>query len=238
MSSLAQLAGAVFSGARSDVGPLSLEIRAGDTIAVIGKSGSGKTLLLRGLAGLAPLREGSARVVMRKDTSGRHHPDVGLAFQRGALLAEQSVLQNVALAAIARGLDSPQDRAAEALCAVGLQDAADLLPAALSGGMRHRVGLARALCASAPLILCDDVTAGLDPCTATEVVAALLRACERSGRALVVTSHDVDTVLRFIPRVLLLDKGAVAFSGDAPGLRQTAYQAFAPVTTTAAGSAP
>ena len=175
------------------LGPLSFAVADGAMLCVLGRAGSGKSLLLRALAGLVPVEGAVAR-------AGRP----ALQFQRDGLADDESVLDNVARACTARGLSDALDRARAALAHVGLAGKEHAAPRRLSGGQRRRVGLARALAVDAPLLLLDDPTAGLDPHTADEVAALF---SPRPGRVVVVATHDVDGLARRATHTLLLDAG-------------------------------
>jgi ABC-type transporter Mla maintaining outer membrane lipid asymmetry ATPase subunit MlaF len=189
------------------VGPLDLVVEAGDVVAVVGKALSGKSLLLRAIAGLMP--PGAVR--------GEVHVDapVGFVFQRDALDGDETVFDNVVVCAraadrVADRVESgdPVARAQAALAAVGLSGAVHQKPRALSGGMRRRVGIARALVATPRVLLCDDPTAGLDPQTGAEVLA-LLTAKTPDGKrpALLIATHDIDGVLPRCSRTVVLRTG-------------------------------
>lgn len=186
------------------LGPLHFELRTGGALAVLGTAGSGKSLLLAALAGLVPhtgelVREGLLAMV----------------FQRDALDDSVTAVENVVLAARARGIPDPEEAARAALTRVGLGDDLHKLPRALSGGMRRRVGIARALAVSPDVLLADDPTAGLDPETAHEVLALLLGS---SARSVVIATQDVDVVLPRVQAALVLDNGKQAWLGNPESL--------------------
>jgi ABC-type multidrug transport system ATPase subunit len=218
-------------GARA--GPFELELEPGQSWALVGPAGSGKSLLMSALVGLADVSAG--RVHIGGDALDREAPaaarrHVGFCFQRDALLADETVLANVLVGVRARGLvDEAEARARAALEDVGLSAAADRFVRELSGGMRRRLGLARALACDPDVLLCDDVTAGLDPLTAGEVLDRLL-APVRAGRACaLLTAHDVDAVLPRTDGVTVLDEGAVAYHGPVADLAShERLSAFAP----------
>jgi len=201
------------------LGPVSLQVAPGAMLAVVGTTGAGKTVLCKLLCGLHALHSG--RIVV--DEAERTADDgdlnvfqrkVGLSFQQGALVEELSAFENVALVARCRGVDDVDGKTHEALHAVGLADEGNLLPSELSGGMRRRVGLARAMVSDPALLVLDDVTAGLDPRTGHEVMQFVKRAHQSRGCATVLTTHDVDVVLPFVDDVLLLEGGNVGYVGS------------------------
>lgn len=218
------------------LGPLSFAVDAGQTLAIVGRSGAGKTLLLRTLVGLTPLEAGRIRVAdvvldagpPSAATLRQLRTHVGMSFQRGALLDDESVFENVRLA----NLGGDEEDVTRALRSVGLANAGAKLPGALSGGMRRRVGLARALVNATSVLLCDDVTAGLDPSTGASAFDKIQAvSCERKI-ALVVTTHDVDVVLPRADTVLVLKDGKGVYLGP-PSKMHAAVDAapFAPIAT-------
>lgn len=206
------------------LGPIDLAVEPGSLTSIIGPTGAGKSLLLYALAGLHPSK-GEAWIAgqrLESHTIDGLRPCIGLSFQRDALALEMTAAQNVALAARRSSQGSPlteeetAQRTQRALELVGLEHAGHKLPSELSGGMRRRVGLARALATGAPLLLLDDATAGLDPSTAAEVLERVLGAAQERPAAVVLVTADVDTALPRSSQILLLEHGHVAFCG-APG---------------------
>ncbi len=185
------------------VGPVGFSVGRGAWLALLGRSGAGKSTLLRAIAGLAPLVSGTVSI----------DGALALAFQRHALPDDATVLQIVARAAANRGLDGATERARSVLHDVGLGPHADKVPRMLSGGMRRRAGLARALVVEPAVLLCDDPTAGLDPATTREILDLILRHAARA--AVVVATQDVDAVVPRATRAIVLDRGRVTFD-DAP----------------------
>ncbi len=233
MPAVLELRGVVVSGAGGfQVGPVDFTLAKGECAAVLGRAGAGKSLLLSGLVGLLPLAAGEVRVGgvrLVPDTLDEVRRRVGFCFQRDALLDDESALENVRVAVRARGLDDADRRAREALSAVGLGGAFESFPAELSGGMRKRLGIARALACDPALLLGDAVTAGLDPSTAAEVLARLFARVRSRDMAAVIVTHDVDAVLPRSDLVLVLDAGRVAYQGAAGGLSAiAALEPFAP----------
>ncbi|MCW7946703.1 ABC transporter ATP-binding protein [Streptomyces hygroscopicus] len=164
-----------------------LQIAAGDRLAVVGPSGSGKSSLLHLLAGLEQPTSGS---VTRSASLGPY--DIGLVFQGDSLIPALSVVENAALPLVLANRTEREARQA-ALAALDLVDAADLadrLPEEISGGQAQRVAAARVLAQSPRLILADEPTGRLDHATGAHVLNALLTAADRTGAALVVTTHD------------------------------------------------
>jgi len=178
------------------LGRLSRAFPAGSRTVFWGPAGSGKTTALKCLAGLTPPTTGTVRWsgqdLKRMDpaTRRRLRASMAMVFQSDALFDSSTVLENVTLPLVRRGVAraEAERRALEVLATVGLERAAPLYPAALSGGMRKRVGLARALVAQPRVLLADDPLAGLDPVTAAKV-AALLNALP-GDRTLIVAQAE------------------------------------------------
>jgi phospholipid/cholesterol/gamma-HCH transport system ATP-binding protein len=201
------------------LGPVDVALPVGRALALVGGPGAGKSLFLSALAGLVPSTSQALTIPGA----------VGMIFQRDALDDGRSALDNVALAAAARGKDDPRGRARRALEGVGLGEHVDKLPRSLSGGMKKRVGIARALVVEPALLLADDPTAGLDPDTAREILALFVEGEQATKRCLVIATQDVDVVLPRVHEVLALDDGQVAWRGPPAGL-EGAWSPFAPRT--------
>ena len=178
---------------------VSLQIRAGEYIAVLGRSGSGKSTLLNVIAGLDRASAGSVRVA-GGDLSGMSEnamalwrgANVGVVFQFFQLLPTLTVVENIILAMefvgkVAGGLRRP--RALELLQLVGLSDQANKLPSTLSGGQQQRAAIARALANDPPIVLADEPTGNLDSETAADINALFERLIGQ-GKTLVVVTHD------------------------------------------------
>ncbi|WP_217547341.1 ABC transporter ATP-binding protein [Streptomyces sp. GbtcB6] len=172
-----------------------LEIRAGDRLAVVGPSGSGKSSLLHLLAGLEQPTSGTV-------TRALGPYDIGLVFQGDSLIPALDVAENTALPLVLT--DRPEGEARLcALAALALVDAADLadrLPEEISGGQAQRVAAARVLAQAPRLILADEPTGRLDHATGARVLDALLTAADHTGAALVVTTHDPAVAARLTVR--------------------------------------
>ena len=188
-------------GLRHILRGVSLSVQAGEIVALMGASGSGKTTILRCVAGLE-----------RPDSGTITAERLGLVFQFHCLFEHLTALENVVLAPVHV---AGRDRAASARAAhvlleeLGVAHRAGALPRELSGGEAQRVAIARALAMDPPLLLMDEPTASLDPARRLEL-AATLTALARGGRALVLTSHDEEFVERTGARVIRLVDGAVA----------------------------
>ena len=217
-----------------ELGPISAVLAPGEALGLVGQTGAGKSLLLRSIAGLSPLLAGHLHWPrLHADARAAHkRPRIGLAFQRDALLANEDALENVALAARGLGLSTPQERAWQILRDFDLQGAAHKFPAELSGGMRRRVGLARALVVAPHLLLCDDTTAGLDPATEAEILEHIFSYLTQTNAALIFATHSLDAVLPSMRRVGILVEGKLAFVGSPSTLATNkTWAAFAPLVS-------
>lgn len=191
-------------GPREILGGVDLHADTGEVVAVMGLSGSGKTSLLRIIAGLDARDAGEIRA-----------EKTGMVFQFHYLFEHLSAIDNVMLAPlrVQRLAPAPARGRAQALLdQLGVGHRAHALPRELSGGEAQRVAIARALAVDPPLLLLDEPTASLDPARRNDL-GLILEELARSGRALVMASHDDDFVLHFATRVVVLADGAVVEQG-------------------------
>ena len=205
---------------------IDLRLRRGETWGLVGPGASGKSVLLKLICGL--LRPDSGAVVLG-DQPIQTLPEaelrpirarMGMLFQAGALFDFMTVLENVAFPLVRAGCPRVEahERAATRLRQVGLCGSEGKLPSALSGGMKKRVGIARASIADPEIVIYDDPTAGLDPVT-TSKIHELLRAHQQStGATVVVVSSDVDGLRRFAGRMAMLHDGRLRYDGPARGM--------------------
>ena len=188
---------------------LDLEVGPGEIVVVLGHSGCGKSTLLRAVSGLIRPMTGDLESDGRRVTAP--HADRALVFQEDALLPWRSARRNVELALALQGVARRERRrrAAEWLERVGLTRYADRLPGQLSGGMRQRVQLARAL-AGAPAVLCMDEPFGaLDAQTRASMQALLIEVWQASGCTVVFVTHDVDEAFTLADRIVVLGREGV-----------------------------
>lgn len=201
---------------------LDLEVEQGETFAVMGMSGVGKSTLLKCISGLlrptggevivdgvdiARLSETRVREIRRK---------IGMVFQYAALFDSMNVFENVAFGLRRhRRMSERELRAAvvERLALVGLSGTEKLMPAQLSGGMQKRVGLARALALDPPILLYDEPTTGLDPITAATISELIVRMRDQLGVTSVVVSHDIELIKRVANRIGMLHRGKIITAG-------------------------
>jgi phospholipid/cholesterol/gamma-HCH transport system ATP-binding protein len=207
---------------------ISLEVLRGETLAILGGSGCGKSTLLRSVIGaLAPDR-GSVELFGRDvytaddETMGRLRKRFGVLFQSGALFNSMTVGDNIAL--ILRehtSLDEEMIRiiVKMKLELVGLRDAEALMPSQLSGGMRKRVGLARALALDPELMLYDEPGAGLDPVVKAVVETLIMDLSRTLGVTSVVVTHHMDTAFRIADQMVMIHGGKVIAAGSPEDFR-------------------
>ena len=219
--------------ARPVLQDVSLHVGDAETVAVVGESGTGKSTLLRLILALQPPDHGVVRV-MGADINRVGVPElrairaqIGMVFQGAALFDSLTTFENVAFALREHGTLSDTEirtRVRETLELLDLDpdEVSATLPAQLSGGMRKRVGIARAVAPRPKLLLYDEPTAGLDPLT-SETVTALMQRLQKELRVTsVIVSHDIRAMLRIADRIALLHDGAFAFLGDADAMRSSA----------------
>lgn len=199
---------------------LSLTVQRGEILALVGGSGTGKTVLLRQMLGLLHPARGSVTVLGRPalEMGGQGAASrVGMLFQHGALFSAFNVLDNVAFALREQGTlpaELVRDAALVKLQMVGLKpEHATRMPADLSGGMIKRVALARALIMDPPLLLLDEPTAGLDPNGADEFCELVRELHNALETTMVMVTHDLDTLFALATRVAVLADRKVIVTG-------------------------
>jgi phospholipid/cholesterol/gamma-HCH transport system ATP-binding protein len=220
-------------GARTVLAGVDCVLPPGSRALVLGRSGAGKTTLLKALAGLVPASEGHVRwegeeVASLSPAERRvRQAAFGMVFQTDALFDSLTVRENVLFPLRRRHVprEQAEARATEVLQAVGLLEAADALPERLSGGMKKRAGIARALAARPSVLLADDPFAGLDPGTARQVARVLLDVA--GSGTLIVAAPDAPAELA-LPRWLYLREGRLVHDGPpAPELEAPADEVLA-----------
>ncbi len=201
---------------------VSIEINENEITVILGVSGCGKTTLLKNLIGLMRPSQGMIEVLghdmilIDEDEYNSLMRNIGVLFQGGALLNSIPVSQNVAIP-LQQHTDLPQPLidyiVRVKLALVGLEHAYDLLPAQLSGGMRKRAALARAIALDPAILFADEPTAGLDPVMAVALDNLMLSLQEELGMTLVIVTHELSSIRRVADKIIYLHEGKVLFTG-------------------------
>lgn len=208
-------------GDRQVLQGISFEVQPGETKVILGGSGSGKTTILRLILGLFRPDRGSIRVAGQEITDLREQdlPEIrqnmAMVFQGAALFDSLTVRENVGYRFWEQARFSEErinQIVLESLQFVGLEEAIDKMPADLSGGMRKRVGIARALASGAKILLYDEPTAGLDPINSYTICRLIMR-LKTKGVTQVVVTHDLDIAFRVADRIVMLQDGGINFEG-------------------------
>ena len=217
-------------GGKQVLAGVDLDVPTGKTVVVMGRSGTGKSVLLRHIIGLmAPDAgtievDGKSVVGLREDALNAVRKRFGMLFQGGALFDSMTVGENVALPLRENTRLTPAEialRVTERLDWVGLSGVEAVKPASLSGGMRKRVGLARAIAMDPAYMLYDEPTTGLDPIMA-DAINKLIRALQqRIGVTSVVVTHDMNSAFHVGDELALLNDGKIVFTGTPDDARQT-----------------
>ena len=211
---------------------ITLDVPEGTTFVVLGASGSGKTVLLKHVIGLLKPDQGTVRVdgLEISSLTGRALNEArqvfGMVFQGAALFDSMTVFENVAFPLEEKerslGRDDLRARVVESLRVVDLgEDVLESFPSQLSGGMRKRVALARALVANPKVVLYDEPTTGLDPITTDSVDSMINQAKERRKVTSMVISHDIASAFRVADRLAVLYDGRIAAQGTPDEVRRS-----------------
>jgi phospholipid/cholesterol/gamma-HCH transport system ATP-binding protein len=209
---------------------VSLEVEPLDRVVIMGQSGSGKSTILRLILGILQPTEGSvyfkqfeiSRLTRRKLQQIRTR--IGMVYQYSALLSSRTVAENVALPLEELTRKSRKERDAiveEKLGLVGMVEARDKLPSELSGGMRKRVSLARALVMEPELILFDEPSAGLDPVISSVIDELIINLTEQSKVTSVIVTHEMDSAFRVGTKMAMLYKGKIIEAADPETFRRS-----------------
>jgi phospholipid/cholesterol/gamma-HCH transport system ATP-binding protein len=209
---------------------LSLEVTRGETLSVLGQSGTGKSVLLKLIIGLQKPDGGAIRIHgremegMSREELNEIRKKMGFLFQNSALYDSLTVEENVAFP-LERHTElrggKKKSRARELLAAVGMDEGLNKLPGELSGGMQKRVGLARALALEPDILLCDEPTAGLDPITASEIDELILKMQKERSMTSVVVTHDLPSAKAISDRLALMRDGKIVIEGTFADLKKS-----------------
>jgi len=207
-------------GSRRVLNGISLCVNRGETLAVLGRSGTGKSVLLRLIIGLEPPDSGSVCIFgqdisgLALDSMGDIRKKMGFLFQHAALYDSLTVAENVAFPLEHHRRDLSRAE-------VGMEGDLQKMPSEISGGMQKRVGLARALALEPEILLLDEPTAGLDPISAGEIDDLILTLQRERQMASIVVTHDLHSARTIANSLALLDQGKVVIEGKFEDLQQS-----------------
>lgn len=216
-------------GSRVVLDGVDLTIERGETVVLLGGSGSGKTTLARLVAGLDQptsgqvFLDGQALIDVPEHEGMVRRRRLAMVFQRAGLLDSLTVYENLAFPLRERGVepgDALDSRIRDALRALDVEDAADKLPAELSGGMAKRVGIARAIVVHPEVLVFDEPTSGLDPVTSRAVDGLIERMRERYAVTSLVITHDMISAVMIADRIVLLAAGKLTAETTPDALRR------------------
>jgi phospholipid/cholesterol/gamma-HCH transport system ATP-binding protein len=203
----------------------SFEVFPGEVFAILGGSGCGKSTLLRYLVGLEKTEVGRIRIAgIGEPNLDAGRPPFGVMFQSGALFGSMTVGENVGLS-LEQWTDLPHDAIAAVVLAklrlVGLQGTEDKFPSEISGGMKKRAAIARALALEPELLFLDEPSAGLDPVSAVELDELILVMSRRLNLTVVIVTHELESIFKIATRCIVLDKASrsIIARGDPRELR-------------------
>lgn len=210
---------------------INLSVSRGETLAVLGRSGTGKSVLLRLIIGLEKPDSGSVRIHgqnvagLTLDVMGEIRKKMGFLFQHAALYDSLTVGENVAFPPEHHRREMSKQERAESvrnlLAEVGMEKAVDQMPSDISGGMQKRVGLARALALAPEILLLDEPTAGLDPISSGEINELILKLQRERQMASVVVTHNLHSARTIANRLAILNEGDVVIEGSFEDLQQS-----------------
>jgi phospholipid/cholesterol/gamma-HCH transport system ATP-binding protein len=202
---------------------ITLSLKKGESLGLLGGSGSGKSVLLRSIIGLERIDEGEIRLhgerfdQLQEEELTPFRIKISYSFQSGALFDSINVFENIAYPLFEHTRFSYQqikDKVAEMLKLIDLPGREHVMPSDLSGGMQKRVGMARAMILNPEVVLYDEPTAGLDPANTLNVVA-LMQKLKDKGLASIFVTHDIPSALSLCDRIVILYEGKIAFD-DTP----------------------
>ncbi|MBM4402862.1 MAG: ATP-binding cassette domain-containing protein [Candidatus Cloacimonetes bacterium] len=200
---------------------ISFHLEAKTPLAILGKSGSGKTVLIKTILGLFVPDRGSISIdgvnmLVDSAEADQIRKRCAMVFQNAALLDSYTVYQNVSLPLYERHANEEsfiRSKSMEALALVGLESVAEQLPAELSGGMRKRVGIARALVYDPEYIIFDEPVSGLDPITRQEIMRYIIGIINLHNRTVITITHDIGELGSICERVIYISAGRMIFNG-------------------------
>jgi phospholipid/cholesterol/gamma-HCH transport system ATP-binding protein len=205
---------------------VSLKLLNGENLVVLGKSGSGKSVLIKCIVGLLDADGGTINVfdkdvtALKPEEMGEMRRKIGFLFQSGALYDSMTVKQNLEfpLRRVRKGLSEHEikEKINEVLENVGLADALNKMPSQLSGGMRKRISLARTLVVDPMIMLYDEPTTGLDPVTSDEISALINEVKKKYKTSSLIITHDIRCAVQTATRLIMLEDGEIYKEGKLP----------------------
>jgi phospholipid/cholesterol/gamma-HCH transport system ATP-binding protein len=219
-------------GAQMVLNNLSLTVRRGETKAIIGRSGVGKSVLLKNIVGLIRPDSGSIKINGTEVTNlkdkeyDRLRMEIGYVFQGGALFDSMSVGENVSFVLNEfMNLDKKtvKDKVRDALALVGLKDVEGLMPSQLSGGMRKRVSLARVLCMEPHIILYDEPTSEVDPITAAAINKLIIELRDKLKVTSIIVTHDMNSAYQVADSIAMFYRGQVIADGTPDEIKNSKH---------------
>jgi len=211
-------------GAQSVLSNVSFELLNGENLVILGKSGSGKSVLIKCIVGLLNADSGTIKVfekdvnTLNREELGELRQKIGFLFQSGALYDSMTVKQNMEfpLRRLKKNLTENQikEKVNEVLENVGLADALYKMPSQLSGGMRKRISLARTIIVDPLIMLYDEPTTGLDPVTSDEISLLINDVKKQYNTSSIIITHDIECARNTADRVIMLQDGAVYLEGN------------------------
>lgn len=211
---------------------VSLKIETGQTCVIIGRSGCGKSVLLKHIVGILKPDSGKIFIdaqevtALNEDELDRLRLKIGMVFQGGALFDSMTVGENVGFGLIEHNhIERKElvDKVEGSLCLVGLSGIENLMPSELSGGMKKRVALARALCTNPQIILYDEPTTGVDPITADSINELIRSLHDKLKVTSVVVTHDMKSAYHIADKIAMLYQGKIIAEGSPEEIQNTTH---------------
>jgi phospholipid/cholesterol/gamma-HCH transport system ATP-binding protein len=219
-------------GPRMVFNNLNLTVRRGETKVVIGRSGVGKTVLLKNIVGLIRPDSGSIKIngvevtKLNEKEYNLLRMEIGMVFQSGALFDSMNVEENVGFVLnefLSLDKKTVKNKVRDALGLVGLKDVERMMPSQLSGGMKKRVSLARVLCMEPHLILYDEPTTGVDPITAAAINHLIIELHDKLKVTSIVVTHDMNSAYQVADSIAMLYKGQIIADGSPEDIKNSKH---------------
>tara|TARA_B100000945_G_C20352994_1_gene583234 strand:+ start:159 stop:887 length:729 start_codon:yes stop_codon:yes gene_type:complete len=207
---------------------ISFNVNRGDSLAIVGKSGAGKSVLLKSLIGLIQIDDGNiiiddkSIINMSFKEMQKIRSKIGMVFQFGALFDSMNVYDNIAIALEKRNVskDKKDEIISRYLEEVGMGGTEMLMPSELSGGMRKRVGIARSIAMKPTYLLYDEPTTGLDPVMTDSINRLIKKIIDIENVTSIIVTHEMRTVYNVANRVVLINEGEIAYNGSPENIKK------------------